>query len=159
MPDLDALAYGSAPVLVAARHFAGEREKFIARRRARDRVGLAASPDGQVSVFTAPNLITLSGYASGIAWAAGAHPALACWSVIADEFDGVSARNLGLSSKVGDRLDWGVDACMLALVGAKLGLGWVSLPITLLVQVLLKERGIAPPFGSTRAALIGYALL
>lgn len=105
-----------------------------------------------------PNAITLSGYAAGIAWLAGAGPACAFWSILADELDGASARSLGETSAVGDRLDHTVDVCMLALVGLRLGLGWIALPATLFAQVLLKEHDIAPPFFSSRAALMAYAL-
>lgn len=141
----------------AAAFFAEARARNLAALRA-SRVGADGS-DPPPPLFSPPNAITLGGYAAGIAWAAGGGPMLAVVSVLADEFDGLSARNLGLASPVGDRLDWGADICMLAIVGAKVGLGWIALPAALFVQVVLKERGIAPPIGSTRAALMGYAMM
>jgi len=142
------LVAAESPALVAAKFFENAR---LARLAARG----AVAP----TLLSAPNAITLSGYASAVAWLGGASPAFAVWSVMADEFDGVSARNLGQTSGFGDRLDWGADLCLFALVGAKIGLGWVALPLTLFAQVFMKEHGLAPPFGSARAGLMVYALL
>lgn len=147
-----------APALSVARFFEAERQSFIVARRLASGVAGDEPLPPAPALASPPNLISLTGYGAGIAWLAGAHPAFAVYSILADELDGVSARNLGVASPVGDRLDWGIDVCMLALVGVRIGMGWVSLPLVLLGQVLLKERGFAPPFGSTRAALIGYAL-
>lgn len=152
------------PADVFVVHAALERARLarLAVLREKDRVAgasdLAFANGARPAWANVPNAITLSGYAAGIAWAAGGAPILAVWSVLADELDGVSARNLGVASPIGDRLDWGVDVVMLALVGVKIGLGWVALPALLLGQVVLKERGVAPPFGSTRAAAMAFAL-
>jgi len=109
-------------------------------------------------LVTWPNAITLSGYAAGLAWVAGGPASLALWSLLADELDGVSARNLGEESSLGASLDHGVDVCMMALVGMKLGFGWVALPLVLLGQMAFKELSVTPPVGSFRASAMVYAL-
>lgn len=109
------------------------------------------------SVVTWPNAITLSGYAAGLAWLAGASPLWALWSLAADELDGEAARNLGQSSDIGERLDFGVDVAFAALIAMRLGLWWAA-PALLLGEVMLKESGYEPPFGSARAAGMLWAL-
>lgn len=122
--------------------------------------GLAVSGDGSEPppLLTLPNLVTLAGYAAGLAWLAGASPVWAFVSLWADELDGHLARESGQTSDVGAKLDLGVDWCLGAAMALKLGVWWLA-PATLFAQVILRERvGFEPPIGSARAAAMVYAL-
>lgn len=112
-----------------------------------------------VDPVTAPNAISLAGHASTLAWLAGANPWFAVAGVVADEFDGDSARNLGEESELGSNLDWAIDLGLTTAVAIKLGgVYLLALPLLTLYQAVLRTQGTAPPFGSARAALTCLAL-
>lgn len=108
-------------------------------------------------ICTWPNLVTLAGYAAGLIWLAGGSPIWALLSIIADELDGPIARNLGQTSEYGADLDFGVDLCLAALMGARLGNYWI-LPASLAGQIFFRHQDFSPPVGSVRAALMVYGL-
>lgn len=112
-----------------------------------------------VDPVTAPNAISMVGHASTLAWIAGANPWFAVAGLVADEFDGDAARNLGEESELGSNLDWAIDVGLTAAVAIKLGGFYLlALPLLTLSQAVLRTRGEAPPFGSARAALTCLAL-
>ncbi len=115
--------------------------------------GSVAPPDEPL--LNVPNVVSLIGCASTVAWLAGGS---VWWLVLGlglDELDGEIARNLGQTSGFGAQLDWTIDVATCAAIAMKLGgiFLW-TLPLTIAVQAWLRNRGQAPSFGSARAAMV-----
>jgi len=110
--------------------------------------------------YNIPNAITLGGYASSLAWLAGASPWFAVASIAADEADGRVARATGQETAYGSHLDWGVDMALTGAIAVTLGGPSMLLaPLLMAVSVSMRERGERPPVGSSRAAMTIYALV
>ena len=114
------------------------------------------APEDFPMPFNWPNALSLSSYATGLAFLMGGHPAFALLSVFLDEADGDAARALGEESEFGANLDYSVDQSLAAFCAAKL-YGWHVLPLLLFTQTFLRASHVRPEFGSARA--VGMAML
>lgn len=114
-------------------------------------------PSGEGSVFNIPNLMSLAGYAAGLAWIVGYGPGWALLSIVLDELDGKVARDLNQTSAFGAELDIAVDWSLAALVGVRIGTWW-AMPAMLGFQVWQHQKGQSPPVGSARALGMIYAI-
>ena len=106
-----------------------------------------------------PNLVSLVGYTSGLAWTQGAPAWTALTSIAADEADGRIARAMGTESSFGSDLDFAIDMTLTGLVANRLFKSpWPLLAITP-VQAYLRSQGFRPQIGSMRALLMGLTVL
>jgi hypothetical protein len=105
------------------------------------------------------NAITIAGYALGLWWIAGGPAWAAVASVLADEADGMVARERGETSRFGSELDWGSDIILTALTLRKLQAPMWSLPAATLGQCWLRSQDWRHPLGSMRAGLMLYGVV
>jgi phosphatidylglycerophosphate synthase len=110
---------------------------------------------------TGPTLLTLAGYASSLAWIAGAHPVFGLLGLVLDEADGRLARATGQVSRFGGELDYAADLTLtgLSMVKAFGAPGLLALPVVTAVQAAMRAQGERPHLGSARAALFVAALV
>ena len=110
------------------------------------------------SFVTLPNLVSVGGLASTVAWMYGASPAFAIAGLLADEVDGKLARARSETSNLGSNLDWGIDMTLTGAMALSLGIPWLLIFITP-IQCYLRSNNISPAFGSFRAGLTVIRML
>lgn len=134
--------------------------RLVRRAPSRPSRTLAAVKGFAKARATLPNAITIAGYASSLAWMAGAPWPFALVGLLADEIDGRVARVTGQTSEYGSHLDWAVDLTLTGMAAARCGMvGLCTLPVTTAVQAAMREHGVRPSIGSARAAYTVAALL
>lgn len=121
-----------------------------------DTIGADGNPESPITVAT---WITLAGYGAGLWWIAGGPPWAAIASILADEVDGVVARERGEITEYGSTFDWSADVILAALTLRKLGAPLWTIPTATMGQVWLREQNYRPAIGSLRAALMLYGVI
>lgn len=117
-----------------------------------------AGADGKTPANLA-NVTTLAGYGLGVWWIAGGPAWAALLSILADEADGIIARERGETSSYGAKFDWTADLILTALTLRKLHAPLWTIPAATAGQVYLNEQGYRPPVGSLRALLMLVAVI
>lgn len=105
-----------------------------------------------------PNAMTLASLGLGAWWAAGGPDWAALVSVALDELDGRVARATGQTSEFGSLYDWGSDLVLTALAMNRVGAPWQAVPVVTTAQILMRQNGTRPSFGSARAAVMVYGV-
>jgi len=106
-----------------------------------------------------PNLVTLAGFASGIAWMHGAPAWTALASILADEVDGRLARSMDADSEFGAELDYSVDVSLTIMALNNLLGSTIPAMMIVPLQAYLRSSGHRPDFGSIRMWLMFAGVL
>ena len=126
---------------------AGEHPLAAAKRlglKVRQDLTQLGAPEGEEQAFNVPNLITLTGFSLGVAWATGGADWMGLASVALDDVDGYVARTWGQATKFGSLLDWASDQMLTPLVWQRAGLPWILYPPVALAQIAARYHGIKP---------------
>jgi hypothetical protein len=103
-----------------------------------------AGGDNDTAAINIPNLITMTGFSLGVAWAAGGPDWMGLASVALDDVDGYVARKYGQASKFGGLLDWATDQVLTPLVWHRMDLPFRFYPPVALGQIAARHYGIKP---------------
>lgn len=118
--------------------------------------GQLGQPSDDKRAINLPNLITITGFSMGVAWAAGGADWLGLASIALDELDGIVARKLDQATEFGSLLDWGTDQVLTPLVWSRMKLPWTYYPPLAVGQIAARWYKVKPDtfIPSVRAALM-----
>jgi hypothetical protein len=114
------------------------------------------SSDGGDGALNIPNILTVTGFSLGVAWAAGGPDWMGLASIVLDELDGYAAEKLEQRTEFGSVLDWASDYALTPMVWQRMGLPWKFYPPVAIGQVSARVAGVKPDrfVPSVRAGLM-----
>lgn len=136
-----------------------QRKKGFVEPSRRAKNPASAEPCPPKEGLNVADLITLTGYACGAAWALGGPPWLGMASIVADEIDSYVARRAKCEAVMSKKLDTAADFAMTSLALQHMKAPTVAFPIVLATQTAMKSNNWELPVGSVRSYTMLAAII